>query len=228
MATTASASRIRVEFDEIAQLTPETHRLEPMDAWLLANLPGARGSVLEIGCGTGQLARRLAAAFDHVTALDFSEGMIAEARRRTAPDTAIEYVCADMFEWLARSSTRYDCIVTVATLHHVDLRSALRTMASALKPGGRVLVIDLIDRSGWRYLFVNAVAWVVAFGRMQPWSLRRAYWRHGRNETYLRLPEVRLIAQQELPGARVQGHLLWRYSIAWDKAPQLMATAFPC
>jgi len=46
------------------------------------------------------------------------------------------------------------------------------------------------------------------------WKLRRAFWRHGRNERYLTLEEVR---QAALPGSRVGEHLLFRYSIVWDK-----------
>jgi len=223
--TTASASQIRTEFDAIAQLTPEHHYPGPSEAWLLTNLPLGRGTVLEIGCGVGDLSRRLTSAFDSVIAIDFSEGMITEAKRRTAPNTPIEYACADMFEWLRRSGNSYDCIITVATLHHVDLRAALREMAWSVKPGGRLLVIDLFSRTGWRHFFVNAAAWVIerahevrVFRGMKPWRLTRAFWRHGRNETYLSLPEVKHIAGEELPGAQVRGHLLWRYSIVWDRS----------
>ena len=89
-------------------------------------------------------------------------------------------------------------------------------MAFALKPGGRLLILDLLSRKG---LVINAFAWVVArlrdgFRRGIAWKLRRAFWRHGRNERYLTLEEVREAA---LPGARVKEHLLFRYSIIWDK-----------
>ena len=215
MPTRASASRIRSDFDAIARLTPDTDRLGPHEARLLSNLPSNRGSVLEIGCGVGRVARRLASSFDRVVAIDFSEGMIREAIARTDNDR-IEYECAEMFEWLGHSPGAYDCIITIATLHHVDLRSALRSMAKSLKPGGRLLVMDLVVLEGWAD---NAVAFVAARARdiLTPWKLRQAYWRHGGNETYLRLDEVRRIAREELPGSMVRGHLIWRYSLIWDK-----------
>jgi SAM-dependent methyltransferase len=224
MQTTASAGQIRSDFDDIAQLMPDRDRLGPHDRWLLKHLPSRRGTVLEIGCGVGHLARRLAADFDSVVAIDFSEGMIAEARRRTGAGAPIEYSCADMFDWLPRLPNHYDCIVTVGTLHHVDLRSALQEMALALKPGGTLLVIDLLTRSGWRYLLLNATAYAVARARealflrgMMSRELGSAYWRHGRNETYLTLDEVKRGAREELPRAQVRGHLLWRYTIIWRK-----------
>src|SRR5713226_5987489 len=224
MPTIASAPQIRNDFDTIARLIPGTDHLGPHEVWLLENLPSGRGTALEIGCGVGHLARRLGSAFDRVVAIDFSEGMIAEARRRTAEYFRIEFACEDIFDWLRRSPNTYECIVTVATLHHVDLRSALRAMAQSLKPGGRLLVLDLFRRSGWRNVLINGAAFVVArahemvaFHGMAPWKLRRAYWQHGRNETYLTLDEVERAAREELPDSIVRGHLLWRYSVIWDK-----------
>ena len=92
-------------------------------------------------------------------AIDFAGGMIAEAKRRTGDNAAIEYACADMFDWLARFPEAYDCILTVGTLHHVDLTSALRAISRALKPGGRLLVLDLVRRPGWRYVLINSIVW---------------------------------------------------------------------
>jgi len=223
MPTAASADQIRSDFDAIARLMPED-RLGPHDAWLLKRLPARRGTALEIGCGVGHLARRLADKFDRVVAIDFSEGMIAEAKRRGSERAQIEYACADMFEWLPRFRDRYDCIVTVGTLHHVDLTSALREMKRALKPGGTLLVSDILDRSGWRFLLINGFAYVAArvrevvvFRGMTPWKLRKAYRRHGETESYLRLDEVERVTRDELPDAGVRGHLLWRYTIVWKK-----------
>ena len=231
MPTRASASEIRNDFDTIARFMPERDHLGPHEGWVLKNLPSGRGTALEIGCGIGRLARRLTAAFDRVVAIDFSEGMISEAKRRTAKEEPIEYVCRDLFEWLRDSRNAYHCIVTVGTLHHVDLRSALREMASSLQPGGTLLVLDLFSRPGWRHAFINVVAFAVArahellaFRGMTPWKLRCAYWRHGRNETYLTLHEVERIARDVLPGAIVRGHLLWRYSVVWKK-PRATALA---
>jgi SAM-dependent methyltransferase len=216
MPTTAAPHQIREDFDAIAAVTPRTEHLGPYEEWLLTNLPPTRGTVLEVGCGVGRLARRLAGEFERVVAIDFSEGMISEAKRRTA-DGAVDYVCADLFEWLKEHPDWYDCIVSVGTLHHVDLGRALEQMARALKAGGRLIVLDLLERKGF---VINAFAWVVArlrdvLERRIAWKLRRAFWRHGRHERYLTLEEVR---EAVLPGSRVRERLLFRYSIVWDKA----------
>jgi len=216
MPTNASVAQLRAEFDAIARLSAQVHRPAPGEDWVIANLPGRRGKLLEIGCGVGDLARRMAGAFDQVTGIDLSPGMIAEATRR---NPSIELACSDMFDWLATSPEAYDCIVSVATLHHVDLSGALRAMADGLAPGGTLLVVDLCDRRGWRHLPINAIAWLVSKvrERRSTKQLRDAYLSHGENETYLTLRQAREIAERVLSGARVQGHLLWRYSIAWTK-----------
>lgn len=214
MPTTASPPQIRSDFDVIATLLEQGGRAGPHEEWLLANLPASRGVALELGCGVGHLSRRLAKGFEHVVALDFSEGMIAAARRQTDPP--VDYVCAEMFSWLDAKPGAYDCIVSVATLHHVDLGTALRKMVLALKPGGRLLVLDLEQRDGWRHVLSNGVTWLNSLLRT-PRALRRAFREHGRNETYLTIDEVRRIAAKALPGARVQSHFLGRYSIVWDK-----------
>src|SRR5437868_3435384 len=91
MPTTAPAEEIRADFDAMAPLMRE--RSGPHEAWLLAQIPRRRGTALEIGCGVGRVARHLAEAFDHVAAIDLSQGMIDEAKRRTS--SSIELVCAD-------------------------------------------------------------------------------------------------------------------------------------
>ena len=56
-------------------------------------------------------------------------------------------------------------------------------------------------------------------GRLRPpAAVREAWAAHGQNDSYLTLRGVRRICEKELPGARVKKHLLWRYSIVWQKS----------
>jgi ubiquinone/menaquinone biosynthesis C-methylase UbiE len=225
--TVASREEIRADFDAIANLTRDVpERLGPHESWLLRNLPSSRTSVLEIGCGAGNLARRLAASFPRTVALDFSAEMIALARSRTPADAAVEYICADMFEHLRRNSDTFDCVVSSCVLHHVDLEAALTAMASVLRPGGRLLVLDVTRRRGLLQFPVRVLAWLVSRARMAitfrgriPRKLQEAWLEHGRHETYLTSKEARTIAAAVVPGSEVRDHLLWRYSIRWDKPP---------
>jgi ubiquinone/menaquinone biosynthesis C-methylase UbiE len=225
MATTASREKIRSDFDAIAALTPPAAgRLGPHECWLLEHIPHAGGSLLEIGCGDGHLTRELATAFQRTVALDFSEEMIRVARAHTPERYGVEFVCREMFDYLRGCGDSFDCVISSCTLHHVDLRAALRVMRDVLRPGGRLLILDVARRNGARHLAVNAIAWLVA--RMKeaaenragmPAELRNRWREHGRHETYLSVAEARAVATEELPGAAVRAHFLWRYSILWDK-----------
>ena len=222
MPTSATPDQIRADFDRIASLVPAAAAPSGADGWILRNLPTARDRVLDLGCGTGELARRLASHFAATDAIDLSAGMIAEAMRRTPPPSRIHFAAADVFEWLAAHPETYDCIVSVAMLHHVDLEQALRACKRSLRAGGRLLIVDLCHR---RHLLMNTLAFVV--GRFQDaitllrhpssWRVWNAYKEHGRNEVYLTVDEVRACAAGVLPGAVVTESLLWRYRLRWEK-----------
>lgn len=229
MPTTATRTELEAQFDAIASLTPARSKFGATERWILANLPAPRRRapqsrrrhVLDAGCGVGDLARALAPRFEETDAIDLSPGMIAEAGRRTPQGIPIRYACAELFEWADRHREAYDCIVSVATLHHVDLSAALSHLAGALVPGGRLLVVDLYDRPGLRHLLTNGLAFAVtavsnAFapsGR----PLREAYRAHGAGESYLTLEEVASRARETLPAVNVHGTLRWRYRLLWDK-----------
>lgn len=109
-------------------------------AELLALTPGQ--DLLEVGCGTGKttgwLARQVAPG--RVTAVDFSEQMVRQAE---AKGIDAEFACLDVCtEELRRN--RYDVVLCFHSFPHFrDQSRALRNMAAALKPDGRLIVMHL-------------------------------------------------------------------------------------
>lgn len=97
------------------------------------------GSVLEIGCGTGEHTRRLVEAGFDVTAVDKHEGMA-----RIARDKCDATILVDALPDLAIAGT-YDAVVAIrGVVNHLappDLDPAIAAMADRLAPGG-VLVFD--------------------------------------------------------------------------------------
>src|SRR5688572_20401946 len=67
--------------------------------------------VLDLGCGTGRHALWLAAAGARVTALDFSEGMLAEALRKPGAE-AVHFVVHDLREPLPFAAGSFDRVVS--------------------------------------------------------------------------------------------------------------------
>jgi SAM-dependent methyltransferase len=115
---------------ELYRRLPATGEPEQIDAFLQP-----RSSVLELGAGTGRIADSLAQLGHHVTAVDDSEGMLAEIRQARTVRARIEDL---------RLTERFDAVLLPTNLIHypgVDLRRAvLATVAHHLKPAGKAIV----------------------------------------------------------------------------------------
>ena len=92
--------------------------------------------VLEVGCGTGTTATKLAASVAHYTATDFSEGMIRIAKQRTEPFQNISVLQADATDsdlW----ANGYEAVMAFSLLHLVDdIDETLKSIHRMVKPGG--------------------------------------------------------------------------------------------
>jgi SAM-dependent methyltransferase len=148
-------------FDEIAAVYDESlpphvveHYLRKRTAFVAEHCP--RGAGLDVGCGTGVLARRLGDAGYEMVGVDPSEGMLRVLR-----------ACAPGLEAVQASGTAlpfaddsFDLVLTVAVMHHIaqpqDVRATLGEMVRVLRPSGRVLVWDHNPRNPyWRLLMAR-------------------------------------------------------------------------
>jgi SAM-dependent methyltransferase len=134
-------------FDAVAGVYDESlpahvieHYLRKRTAFVLEHCP--RGSALDVGCGTGALAARLADAGYDTVGVDPSAGMLEVMARRAPGVKAIEASGTD----LPFAEDTFDVVLTVAVLHHVAdpdaVRATLAEMVRVSKPGGRVLIWD--------------------------------------------------------------------------------------
>jgi trans-aconitate 2-methyltransferase len=97
-------------------------------------------TVLDLGCGTGRDAELLLSLLPrgHVVAVDGSQRMLDELRRRLANNLdRVTVVQADLRQSL-RLARAVDAAVSVATLHWLpDHAAVFRTVAAVLRPGGQ-------------------------------------------------------------------------------------------
>jgi ubiquinone/menaquinone biosynthesis C-methylase UbiE len=216
---------IQTDFDRIALLAEENwdHNAH-YHGYLLSQIPERCRNILEIGCGTGTFSRLLAGRAERVLAIDLSPQMIRLAQEHSQLYPNIDFVKGDVLTY-GLPDRQFDCIATLTTLHHLPIETILRKIREALQPGGTFVCLDLYQRSNWRDLFFDGVAYPAnLFFRLMktgkprpPREVREAYAEHGKTDTYLTLPQIERICAGILPGALVRRHLFWRYSIVWKK-----------
>ncbi|WP_332684342.1 class I SAM-dependent methyltransferase [Bosea sp. (in: a-proteobacteria)] len=116
--------------------------------------------VLDLACGTGEITRGLLSLGHKVTAIDFSEDMLARARAKHGDKARI--LPGDA-ERLLDEDESYDALVTrhlVWTL--TDPEGAFAEWFRVLRPGGKLLVIDgdWINRSWFQNLLNRSATWL--------------------------------------------------------------------
>ncbi len=112
--------------------------------------PGDR--VLDAACGTGDLAiADLKAGADRVTGLDFSERMLARARRK-AP---LDWVQGDLLALPFADETFDAATVGFGVRNVADLDLSLRELRRVLRPGGRVAILEITQPRGFARPFYS-------------------------------------------------------------------------
>jgi SAM-dependent methyltransferase len=116
------------------------HYLRKRVRYMLERSP--RGRALDVGCGTGALAARMAESGYEVTGIDPSEGMLAVLRSRAPGVTGVRGTGTS----LPFPDDSFDLVLSVATMHHIgdagDVRRTLAEMVRTARPSGRVVVWD--------------------------------------------------------------------------------------
>jgi len=192
-------------------------RFFPASAGYMAASLGLRGDehVLDVACGTGHAALAIAKHLKQgrVTAVDFSSGMLAQARRKAAALDVrnIEYLERDMQD-LGFPAGLFDCAVCAFGIFFVeDMDAQLSHIVSTVKPGGKVMISNFEENyfHPLKDLFINRIE---ARGiRIPPQT-----WRRIANETACR----EMFEGAGLTGIRVEqknmGYYLDNAEQWWD------------
>jgi SAM-dependent methyltransferase len=223
---------IQTEFDRIALVSDDgwSHNSH-YHSFLLQHVPYGCREALEIGCGTGAFSRALAERAQQVIALDLSPEMVRIAQSRSPHIPNLDFQLADVMS-RQLPAEQFDCIASLATLHHVPLRSALLKLKVSLRTGGILMVLDLFQRernvfegNGLRDWLLHLAAIPLSVGLrlwhtgrlLPPPEVRAAWAEHEKHDVFPAVSEVRKLCAEILPGAKVTQHLFWRYSIVWQK-----------
>lgn len=94
-----------------------------------------------------------------------------------------------------------------------------------MKPGGVLVVLDLVQSEGLVERVVDVVGLTVSLvmrlvhnGRLRPpKEVRNAWEQHGKHDHYATVTQMRALADGVLPGATVKRRSLWRYLLVYQK-----------
>ena len=181
---------------------------------IVAAVPAGCGAAVDVGCGDGMLARKLAGRCASVTGIDADERMIEVARELGRGVPGLSFV-RDDFLGHPFGAASFDFACANTALHHMDFAAALAKMARLLRPGGRLAVVGLARDGSPADLAIGAagipanVYYKRVKGEGDPGAPIR--------DPDMTWGQVRRTAGRVLPGARYRRHLLWRYSIVWTK-----------
>jgi 2-polyprenyl-3-methyl-5-hydroxy-6-metoxy-1,4-benzoquinol methylase len=190
---------------------------------LLRQAPRNCKAALDVGCGTGRFARRLAGLGAEVDAIDPSARVIAQARDLAGDAPGPRFRQADL-STVQLPQGHYDFISCLASIHHTpfDTVTALR---AALAPGGVLVILGCHREHGpvdlaWSLAAVpvNMAARlsVAAAERLRPAGPgTRSGTKPPVKAPAMRLPEIRAEAANLLPGCRIRRLLFWRYLLVF-------------
>ncbi|ORV81196.1 class I SAM-dependent methyltransferase [Mycolicibacterium iranicum] len=181
--------------------------------WLADIAEEHHGTVLDVGCGDGLLAQRLAPLSRSIVGIDSDPEAVRRARERLSDRRNVTIV-EQPFDAYDPGDVRFDLITFVATIHHMDLRATLSRARDLLTPSGEIAVVGLSANKTvldwiWAGLSLPAVRVASRLHRETPDV--GLVMRDPRES----LAEIRAVADDVIPGATVRRALYYRYLLRW-------------
>ncbi|MBK1786424.1 class I SAM-dependent methyltransferase [Prauserella cavernicola] len=182
--------------------------------------PGAR-TALDVGCGSGRFARRLAAHGLDVEGIDPSAEMIGIATATGSPGPGTVTYRHEDVTTAELPQRRYDVITCLASLHHVPFETVTR-LRTALAPGGVLAVLGLAtpstaaDHATWLGAApVNVAARLLVHVGERLNGGADDEPRAPVRDWIMSMADVRTEAARLLPGSTVRTLLFWRYLLSY-------------
>ncbi|WP_261720502.1 class I SAM-dependent methyltransferase [Streptomyces sp. FZ201] len=188
--------------------------------WILRQLPRHIDRALDVGSGSGDLARLLAGRAKAVEAVESDPEIIHQARNLTSPELPVTFTVADAMTELPEGP--YAAITCVAVVHHLPFTEALLTFRRHLAPGGTLVIVGLSRAHGPMDHLLGALAvpanatmgWLKNKGRraQRPVSMTART-----RQADMTFDEITREARAALPGVRLRRRLFWRYTLVWRR-----------
>ncbi|MFT7023201.1 MAG: 2-polyprenyl-3-methyl-5-hydroxy-6-metoxy-1,4-benzoquinol methylase [Rhodococcus sp. (in: high G+C Gram-positive bacteria)] len=205
--------------DKLNQRYPWSHN-DFYGPWVVGKVAESNArTVLDIGCGTGNLVDLMRHRVDRVIGIEPDARCARHAAHRLAHDEAVT-IEQRRFDQV-NGNREADAVVLVAVLHHLPLTSTLARLRELTIPGGRIVIIGCYRQAGpvdAAFGLISVVANpILGFVK----NRRRAGEAPSDESAPTREPRESLSeivgeVQRILPGARIRRRLFWRYCLVYD------------
>ena len=129
--------------------------------WISKNV-GNRKHILDVGCGNGVLSRYLSTAENHVLGIDPSAVSIQTAIKNNEKSN-VSFL-QTTFEDFQSDGKRFDAIIFVASMHHMNMEDAIEKAKKMMDENGILIIVGLSRPSG-------VFDWVLELARIVPSKL---------------------------------------------------------
>lgn len=197
----------------------------------IKNMPRNKGTILDAGCGTGDILAKLSKYFRQSYGIDPVEKFVLTAKQRArTSDIRAGYV-----EKLPFGDQSMDYVISHVVFQHVDRDRALKEIVRVLKPGGRLIVSEVLSQGTaiqtpvlnfYKWLLINTYL-------LSRYGIKRAKWAKTyqtssdwKNLTSIhRARRFSLVQLQDFYSQRLSGAKFKRIdskivAVIWDK-PQI-------
>ena len=183
----------------------------------VAGKVGQRKRILDVGCGDGALALYLRTSDNNILGIDSSAASIKKANAKNTYDNTS--FIRTTFEDFHADGKRFDAIIFVASIHHMDMAYAIDKAKSLLDNNGILIIVGLSTPSSlldWlieaaRVFPSKAVSFIKGNTTSEEMNIDVSY-------DFPKMKNVRRICKEKLCGYTLRYGLHYRYLLTWENS----------